>query len=277
MGYVMSFEQSYYENPSIWLPSNYSDADRQRVLAVAEKLPDDVESLLDVGCGNGLFLNHLSATQGQRFQRLCGADRSKAALAHVRTECVEASCEQLPFGDREFDAVTCMEVLEHLPEPVYPKAIREIVRIAARHVILTVPYAEDLEWSLIRCDKCHCRFNPAYHLRSFKEVTLRHLLDGTGFRCREVFFIYRQEVSTERARTTLRFLSQLKRLICRSYPLPAMPVNAVCPACGYSRETGSAGALEVSLVRKTLAMRLSNHLGTQQSWRWICGLYDRVV
>jgi len=76
----MNSEQQYYENPDLWTSDRYGASDRERIATLAEKLPPDVTSLLDVGCGNGLFLKHLSSLKKRRFERLCGAAFCGAAF-----------------------------------------------------------------------------------------------------------------------------------------------------------------------------------------------------
>jgi ubiquinone/menaquinone biosynthesis C-methylase UbiE len=44
--------------------------------------------------------------------------------------------DRLPFGDDEFDLTAAIEVLEHVSEP--ERTIKEMVRIAARHVLVSV-------------------------------------------------------------------------------------------------------------------------------------------
>ena len=61
-------------------PERY-DSELLRYATTAEKLPIDVESLLDAGCVNGLFLKYQSGniTEGKfkkrTIKRLCGLDR----------------------------------------------------------------------------------------------------------------------------------------------------------------------------------------------------------
>ena len=57
-----------------------------------------------------------------------------------------ASAYHLPYPDDGVDTVICCEVLEHLDEP--DRALAEIARVAARHVVLSVP-REPL-WRLFR-------------------------------------------------------------------------------------------------------------------------------
>ncbi len=119
----LSFEQMAYELPEIWEEEYFTSEDFKRVKELGKKIISDADTLLDVGCGNGIFLNHLAAAYPARFTRIVGVDRSKAALSHVKTEKMIATVDNLPFADKEFHTVTSMEVLEHLPVTIYPKAI----------------------------------------------------------------------------------------------------------------------------------------------------------
>ena len=92
----------------------------------------DISSLklLDVGCGAGFLSNSLSLHQVQ----VTGVDLSQKSLvvakAHDETKRVtylEANAYALPFPDQSFDAVTCMDFLEHVEEPGL--AISEISRV----------------------------------------------------------------------------------------------------------------------------------------------------
>jgi ubiquinone/menaquinone biosynthesis C-methylase UbiE len=45
----------------------------------------------------------------------------------------------LPFRDKEFDVVTAIEVIEHLPRATGLQLLREAERVARRRVIVTTP------------------------------------------------------------------------------------------------------------------------------------------
>lgn len=97
-------------------------------------------SLLDVGCGEGELLGRGVLDAGKR--PLC-VDRNAASLAELRMrtghqELACASIEALPFRERSFDAVLCLEVLEHLEDPA--AAVRELARVARSAIIVSVPY-----------------------------------------------------------------------------------------------------------------------------------------
>jgi 2-polyprenyl-6-hydroxyphenyl methylase/3-demethylubiquinone-9 3-methyltransferase len=79
--------------------------------------------VLDVGCGGGL----LSEGMAKRGASVTGIDLSEGALAVARLHLLESgleivyrhvSAEQLAAEQPgEFDVVTCMELLEHVPDP----------------------------------------------------------------------------------------------------------------------------------------------------------------
>ena len=80
-------------------------------------------TVLDVGCGGGILAESMAA----RGAMVTGIDASRAALTTARLHLEEsgvavdyvcATAEQMAHErPGEFDLVTCMELLEHVPEP----------------------------------------------------------------------------------------------------------------------------------------------------------------
>lgn len=273
----MSFEAAAYELDEIWRPGWFPDADRERVRAVAAHVPDTARTVLDVGCGNGLFLDELARAGAGRFRRLVGTDRSGAALAHVKGPKCRARIEQLPFAAGAFDLVTCLEVLEHLPMPVFAGALGELCRVSGRHLLVVVPNEQDLEASLCRCPMCHARFNGDFHVRRFDESVLTGLFDRHGF---GVAAVFREGRDVSYRDWVLR-----RRLEAWWRGTPAMPPYAICPVCGFHeparlkeelgrREAAGAGAAAV-LPRRRLHALLSRARPTVTTYRWIGALYER--
>jgi 2-polyprenyl-3-methyl-5-hydroxy-6-metoxy-1,4-benzoquinol methylase len=100
------------------------------------------ESVLDVGCGEGV-LTHQWATQlGER--RIVGIDlddeKLQAEWATRRRPNLEyrtLAAEHMPFADGEFDMACAIEVLEHVPDPEH--TVAEMARVARRHLLVSVP------------------------------------------------------------------------------------------------------------------------------------------
>ncbi len=62
------FEKKYYEDESFWSDGMVTDESNiKRIKSTIELIPKDVKSLLDVGCGNGVFLNALFDFNGITF------------------------------------------------------------------------------------------------------------------------------------------------------------------------------------------------------------------
>ena len=100
------------------------------------------ESLLDVGCGEGVLTYAWARRLGER--RVVGLDLPDPKLdAHWRTRerpnlrFVAGRGEELPFADGEFDLVAAIETLEHVPDP--ERTLAEMARVARRHLLVSVP------------------------------------------------------------------------------------------------------------------------------------------
>lgn len=261
----VSFEQESYEMEDLWRPDNIAAADAERVAVLATRIPEDVRSVLDVGCGGGIFLNFLS-TRERKYDRLCGVDRAQAALKYVRVEKREASIDALPFRDGEFDLVACLEVLEHLPLNIYDQAIREITRVGKRYVLLSVPNEEDLDAALVTCPYCRTRYSADYHMRRYDEATLAGLLHENGFTCGWTSLI------SPRQRVRHLFVLKLWRALKARPP----PWYAVCPVCGFRNPKQGEDRLEPPELKKNALKRmLKSWWPKEMCYRWLMALYSR--
>lgn len=271
----MSIEEQYYENTDFWAEELFANQ-KDRFRTVARMIPGDARTLLDVGCGNGAFVHYLMDSE-RCFESIHATDRSQVALAHVQANKTRASIDNLPFAEGAFDIVTCLEVIEHLPLPIYEKGLSEICRIARRYAMIGVPFAEDIERDRVGCPSCGTLFNPNYHMRRFDEPTLSALLRPHGFEPRGQAFSggMRQyylvsDLLERRRRKTMQknpFATAIPCPVCW-YRLP--------PANGAERALSSAIAAKASEGGGGVKEMLKQLLEKPMKYGWIVMLYERT-
>lgn len=103
------------------------------------------ETVLDVGTGIGEIPELIKKVRPNLDIAVC--DISRSAIAYMKkqekpfSEIFHAEIYGVNRPDNSYDVVFCTEVLEHLHEP--RRAVRELVRLARKKVIITVPYKEN--------------------------------------------------------------------------------------------------------------------------------------
>ena len=140
----------------------------RKILGVLYSL--DPDNLLDVGSGRGAFLWPLL----NEFQSLnvttIDSNKQRAndlqavqmgGISRLSAYCMDVT--DLSFEDNQFDGVTMLEVLEHIPDAL--RAVAQAVRVARRFVVLTVPSKAD--------------DNPE-HIHLFSEASLTRLFSEVG-------------------------------------------------------------------------------------------------
>jgi SAM-dependent methyltransferase len=106
-------------------------------LDLVDESPLDGFSLLDVGCGIGLY-STLFARYGRKRIDYSGCDFSQAMVDAAVAQnpdrpFTRADARLVPFGDKSFDVVWISALLEHVPE--CDQILAEAARVA-RHSIL---------------------------------------------------------------------------------------------------------------------------------------------
>jgi len=163
MGENLKLELKYYNQVEIWdnYISNQQEINRAR--ETLKFIPASVESVLDIGCGNGTLTNLINR------QLVVGLDFARIPLNSVKGNAIQASIDALPIKSKKFDLVLLTEVLEHLQDDLYARAIKDIQRLDAEYLLITVPFNENLSIGLCKCELCGHLFNTSHHYRSFNE------------------------------------------------------------------------------------------------------------
>ena len=117
----------------------YSPAPRTRRRKVLSWIRDlNPQSVLDMGCGNGLFLSELKTVSPK--VKLYGADISSRAIELNKETMPEADFFLMDLEnhnlDRQFDAVVCMELIEHCGSK---KALANLAAMTGKSLIITAP------------------------------------------------------------------------------------------------------------------------------------------
>jgi SAM-dependent methyltransferase len=132
--------------------------------------------ILDAGCGSGRTMAELV-----RYGEVSGIELNPdaAGLARGRGlgEVHVGRLEQLPWEDGVFDLITCLDVIEHVPDDV--AALAELRRVArpGGFLLVTVPAYQAL-WSR------HDEHN--HHFRRYSRPMLRSAAVSAGWQIRRV-------------------------------------------------------------------------------------------
>lgn len=273
---MSEFEKLYYDAPRFWEEGVLEDEfNLSRINQTIDLIPGDTESLLDAGCGNGIFLNSLALKKPHI--KSFGFDRSEEALKYVKVPHSVGDMDKLNFDSQSFDCVTSLEVIEHLPIEVYKNALSEMARVAKKHIIISVPYNENLEENSNQCPSCKTIFNADLHMRSFDLETFRALFNSLGFTCKK--HLLAGEVKTYKFHYSYRRLFYPSQF--RAWRSP------VCPICGFmdnfnKREESVSASPVAANNGSTKSLRSTIFALPKKLWpkevryTWVLGLFERT-
>jgi ubiquinone/menaquinone biosynthesis C-methylase UbiE len=108
---------------------------------ITERYLQPGDSVLDIGFGLGYGLNIMAS----KADRLAGIEIDRKAIARAQRALNHPKIVDLrhyngyaiPYESRSFDVVTCVDVIEHVPD--YTQLIKNMCQVARRVVIISTP------------------------------------------------------------------------------------------------------------------------------------------
>jgi len=147
-----------------------TDINEESVALMLQSIDPDAQSLLDIGCGRGYWLDKVA--ERLPTLELTGLDFFDD-VPLKKSKYVRGNTENLPFPDKSFDVVTCSHVIEHLQD--LPKAIAEMKRVARKQIIIATPCQRYYFYTL----DLHIHFFP-------NEYSVSSLFGLKNYECKKV-------------------------------------------------------------------------------------------
>ena len=122
-------------------------------------------SLLDVGTGRG---ETMEIADFMGYVPVWGTETVDALL---NGRVLRAVLPKLPFPDKSIDVVTCFEVLEHIHPNDVANSLKELARVARKHIVVSVCTVPDIRGGV----NLHPSAMPARQW----ETAIRAQIDGT--------------------------------------------------------------------------------------------------
>lgn len=98
------------------------------------------DSVLEVGGGLGIFKQTMACF---------GVPVTIVDIAEDLKPDIVGSVTELPIKDNAFDVACAFQVLEHIPFEMFVPALRELMRVAAKGVVISIPDAKPVYSSQI--------------------------------------------------------------------------------------------------------------------------------
>jgi len=165
---------SFYEDEADHVPIFGSLREISLAENIMHVLPESFESIIDVGCGEGYLLHQINERYNKK--EIYGLDLTSGRIAATKrnipsAKLLRGNIYKLPFPNNSFDVVVCSELIEHLTN--YKDAIKELLRISKKSVIITVPNEQELV--KVMCPKCKTKHYYDGHVNQFSEDKLNNI------------------------------------------------------------------------------------------------------
>lgn len=162
----------------------------KNILPVLSQLSSGKQSVLEVGCGSGMFLNQLSR---DGWNRVIGIEPSEtynqlAKQEAPAAEIISSYLKDAKFADGSLDAVIMLHVIEHLEDP--SSEIEEVHRILKQSGVFVVetPRFDTIWFKLLKERE---RSVIPGHLMYFTTDSIKRLLIKKGFEICRIDYVGR--------------------------------------------------------------------------------------
>lgn len=164
---------------------DYADYRSGRRLDILPFIPSPARQVLDVGGGEGGFLEALKQARPSCVTHLAEYSEAACRMARARVDHVwPGDFMQAPF-DRRFDCITFLDVLEHAVEPL--AWLQRAAGLLADDGVVIASIPNVGHWSVVadllegRWDYAPVGIHCITHLRFFTAQGIRGLFDEAGF------------------------------------------------------------------------------------------------
>jgi len=172
-------------------PAGYFENSRNEML---DFVPRECMSVLDVGCGEGNFGALLKQRDGDCEVWGVELDAKSADIAASKLDRVitkPLSTDLSEFQGKRFDAITFLDVLEHMVDP--ESALREAAQLLTPNgvVVASIPnilYFHQISEILIEQDWRYREYGilDNSHLRFFTKKSIIRMFENCGFRIEKI-------------------------------------------------------------------------------------------
>lgn len=249
----MSQDFRLYNSAEVW--DQEIQLGQQNLLrALRDFWPAGVATALDVGCGDGKLTRVLAAEAGIQ---IVGFDNSAEALSRLPLPTVLGDAAAMPFDDGHFDLVLSTDTLEHVPDQTHEQVWSEIFRVANKHVMVGVPFREELLDASALCPQCGKSYHVNWHQRRY-DIESLHRRAPAGWHVQATV------VSGESWPEVLPLETQLRRKVLGEWSGWSM---AVCPHCGAAGTEPPQPRSLPALTAVALGLQVYESLKERRIWR----------
>lgn len=178
-----SYDASYYGKGGhkfIFSVEQFIDFFRRKKAKKVSKIIPENARVLDIGCGNGRFLKHLSSYGNYELfgTELEGGSAERASLikeVHLKI----GTLKNDDFPEGYFNVVTLFHVFEHLEEPKETLEVIHKVLMKDGVLVMTFPNISGWQSKIFRGKWYH--LDPPRHLIFYKPEDLALIIKNMGF------------------------------------------------------------------------------------------------